>query len=373
MENKAMKRLLIILIIFLPAIIVGQEVDVSGPEKDTESVASKSNLSGLTDAEQFSVQSADGLKKSYVDLKRKSINKYSKEISEEEQKQLNSIVNDLESMHSESYEYHYVAYLNSNQNPKAFHHLQKAYEIYPDNVELYDDFVAHYELTNNRQGKNQFCKKLAESNTIAQGVMDYNYNVLMSLEPNAILFTNGSDDTYPLWIWQEVLNKRTDVTILNLDLIQNLEYQKEKLKSLNIYPIRSLEPVGIVKEVVENNSNRPINIALTINPKAMIDLKSKLYLTGLVLKYSEKAIDNLALLKNNWEFSFNIESLNQPVTNTKTKKLNNNYVLPLLVLSRYYSDSGKTTEAKGSETLALKLAAEGGKEIEVKKYIEGKK
>ena len=368
-----MNHLLIILIFFVPAIIFGQAVDVSKAKKEIEAAATKTESSGLLDVDQFSIQSADNYKKSYIDLKKNSVNKYSKEISSEEQKNLNSIVTDLESMHSESYEYHYIAYLNSNQDPQAFHHLEKAYEIYPNNVELYDDFIAHYELTDNRQGKNEFCKKLAESNTIAQGVMDYNYNVLMSLEPNAILFTNGSDDTYPLWIWQEIHNKRTDVTVLNLDLIQNLEYQKVKLKSLNIYPIKSKEPVGIVKEVVKNNPNRPINIALTINPKALIDLKSKLYLTGLVLKYSEKEIDNVTMLQNNWEFSFNTESLNETVTNSTAKKMNNNYIIPLLVLSGYYSDNGKTSEAKSTENMALKLAGEGGKEMEVKKYIEAKK
>ena len=368
-----MIRLLIILIFLLPGMFLGQTIDIQTEKKDSKAAATKVDSFDMLSTEQVTLPSADAYKKSYVSLKKGSVNKYSKEISFEEQANLNAIVNGLESSHSESYEYHYVAYLNSNQDPNSFHHLEKAYEIYPNNVELYDDFIAHYELTDNNQGKKQFCKKLAESNTIAQGVMDYNFNVLMSLEPNAILFTNGSDDTYPLWIWQEIKNKRKDVTVLNLDLIQNLEYQKVKLKSLNIYPIKSKKPVDIVKEVVKNNPKRPINIALTINPKALVDLKSKLYLTGLVLKYSEDKIDNVSTLQNNWEFAFNTESLNKTVTNSTTKKMNNNYILPLLVLSGYYQENGKENEAKKSETLALKLAKEGGKEKEVKKYIATKK
>ena len=124
-----MNRLLISLIFFVPTIIVGQTVDISKSKKEIETAATKTESSGLLDVDQFSIQSADNYKKSYIDLKRNSVNKYSKEISSEEQKNLNSIVTDLESMHSESYEYHYIAYLNSNQDTQAFHHLEKAYEI----------------------------------------------------------------------------------------------------------------------------------------------------------------------------------------------------------------------------------------------------
>lgn len=141
---------------------------------------------------------------------------------------LQSIIDEMEKVIPGTYEFYLLKFWNQ-YDLKNLELIEKAYQLQPDRPDTYYPFISHYETNGESDQFNAFCRKLYQSQDIAPWLLNYNYNVLMSTAENAILFTNGDNDTYPAWLLQEVHQIRPNVTIINISLSTLDGYLDQKL------------------------------------------------------------------------------------------------------------------------------------------------
>lgn len=120
--------------------------------------------------------------------------------------------------------------LGTSDNAEIVKKLEKAIAIDPGYTDAWFVLAVQYLTNGDEERFDLALRHILESGIINDEVMDYNYNMLMSLDRNGILITNGDNDTYPGWILQRILDIRPDVSIINRSLL-NTDW----------YPIRVIE------------------------------------------------------------------------------------------------------------------------------------
>jgi hypothetical protein len=226
---------------------------------------------------------------------------------------------------------------------------------------------------------------------------DYANNLLQSCKEDGILFTNGDNDTFPLWYMQEVEGLRRDVRVVNLSLLNtgwyikqlrdrepkiDIRYNDEYIdsvltdtKEVNIYKrywpgpqnieingiewdmpdyagynILRVQDVLVLKIIEWNNWKRPIHFALTVPPDNRIGIDNYLTVTGMTLTLTDQINTEINTAENE-HLLYNVFSLRgildpRVYKDENTLRLLGNYRAVFTYLSDNYANSNKVESLK---------------------------
>ncbi|MCE3228885.1 MAG: hypothetical protein K0S32_3436 [Bacteroidetes bacterium] len=301
---------------------------------------------------------------------------------------INKIIDDMQKNVPNSYEFNLAKWQNGGWDMKLLPYLKKAQELGPDRTEHVDYSIVLSEIEGKTDDRDLYSRKKFEAGQISAGMAYYNYNVIMGLASNAIILTGGDNDTYPVWYLQSK-GIRKDIQIVHVQLLQLPEYQDAVFKRLGIEKWKFYEgknkdsaksshkkfKMEIIEHIAKNKKNCPVYLALTVAHHGFTEkISDKLYLTGLAYQFSNEPVDNMAIMKRNFEKNYAMDYLEnafyEDISPGLVNMVNGNYVVPMLKLFDHYKTAGEKQKEEWIKQKLLAISKGNPDEQKIIKHLE---
>jgi hypothetical protein len=137
------------------------------------------------------------------------------------------------------------------------------------------------------------------------------------------------------------------------------------------------ELAGVHKAVFENEKDIPVYVDVCgIKFFEKDSIMDKVYLTGLAYKYCENEMDNISLIRRNYEKRYLLDYLTHQFSTHQSDAIGDSfselYIPSMIKLYKHYRESEELEEMKNIETLLLKLSAKTDKLEMVQEIIDEK-
>lgn len=316
------------------------------PVENTNSNLNNLNLKPSTlnveEKEEVSKTSALSISEFYQIHQSANSNPNVKNPSLSSQVKMDNFVEGLQQLDANSFEFHLSSFMAGNFDLSKKNHLDVAKKMEPTNRQVLLQATGVSFILKDKKAAATDLKALKEQNTWSVDEYAYAKDVLTSLPPNALLITNGFNDTYPILSVQLLENYRSDVVLIPLFLLQSEDFQESSNAKQSIQSNKGLINGNFLSAFLQKNSSEKAFIALTVPNSFYSKLLSQLYPVGLTFQYSNTPVSNSVMNEQLWK------KLNKTVISknkdTNGKQLSANY-LPLLVnLFEYHKTENNVKE-----------------------------
>ncbi|MEX1131582.1 MAG: hypothetical protein WEC15_00010 [Flavobacteriales bacterium] len=238
----------------------------------------------------------------------------------------------------QSFEAHMAEFYLGFPSAQAFDALQRAAIVAGDRPELLGPQLADAVRRNSAQGMKDRANAMKARGGIVAGFMQAADDLLLSVEPNAVLFVAGEMDAYPVWVRQYAEGKRKDLLVIDVRLLEDANYRRTSWATGGAKGAVPGSSTEFLTRFVASGTNRPVYLSLALGPERLALFSQETYAVGLALKYSKTPVENIPLLEQRWS------RFSKPLT---AGPLSRNYLLPASILLQHYRSTGN--EAKASQ------------------------